>query len=156
MVSVTCVLSQFSSPSANQTSVIPSLTSILKMTERIIHTIQNFISEATSIIKQVSTIYLNTKFLTSNLVIRIEKISGLKLLDFQSNLLHLLQSKNIFKSIFPFKVSLEGDFLSCLHQLFETEESEIYGDYLQLRELVEIDEKFIDRSGLVIDGEGKI
>ena len=45
--------------------------------------------------------------------------------------------------------------MSCLHQLFEIEESEIYGDYLQLRELVEIDKKFVDRSDLVIDGEGK-
>ena len=70
---------------------------------------------------------------------------------------HLLQSKNkLLKSIFSIKVSFEGDFLSCLHQLFEIEESEIYDDYLQLRELVEIDKKFVDRSGLVIEGEGKI
>ena len=61
----------------------------------------------------------------------------------------------IFKSIFSIKVSFEGDFLSCLNQLFEIGESEIYGDYLQLRELVEIDKKFVNRSDLVIDG-GKI
>ena len=69
---------------------------------------------------------------------------------------HLLQSKNkLLKSIFSIKVSFEGDFLSCLHQLFEIDESEIYDDYLQLRELVEIDKKFVNRSDLVIDG-GKI
>ena len=61
----------------------------------------------------------------------------------------------IFKSIFSIKVSFEGDFLSCLNQLFEIEESEIYGDYLQLRELVEIEKKFVNRSTLQ-DGKGKI
>ena len=62
---------------------------------------------------------------------------------------------NIFKSIFSIKVSFEEDFLSCLNQLFEIEESEIYGDYLQLRELVSIDKKFVDRNDLLIKGEGK-
>ena len=85
-----------------------------------------------------------------------KKFSGLKLLDFKSYLLHCSQKINIFKRIFSIKVSFEADFLSCLHQLFEIEESEIYGDYLQLRELVEIEKKFVDRSGLVIDEEGKI
>ena len=73
-----------------------------------------------------------------------------------SNLLHCSQKINIFKRIFSIKVSFEADFLSCLHQLFEIEESKIYDDYLQLRELVEIDKTFVNRSGLSIDGEGKI
>ena len=88
-----------------------------------------------------------------------KKFSGrVKLLDFRIiNIICCSRKKiNIFKSSFSIKVSFEGDFLSCLHQLFEIEESEIYDDYLQLRELVEIDKKFVDRSGLVIDGEGKI
>ena len=88
-----------------------------------------------------------------------KKFSGrVKLLDFRViNIICCSRKKiNIFKSSFSIKVSFEGDFLSCLHQLFEIEESEIYDDYLQLRELVEIDKKFVDRSGLVIEGEGKI
>ena len=165
MVSVTCVLSQFSSPLKNppatypfpRDSVIPSLTFISKM-KCLLNTMLNFIPEATSIIKQVLTIYLNTIFLTSNLVIRIEKIFWQsKLLDLEQLTSSVAVKKiNIFKSIFSIKVSFEGDFLSCLRQLFEIEESEIYGDYLQLRELVEIDKKFVDRSGPVIDEKGKI
>ena len=89
MVSVTCVPSQFLSSMKDPLptrSLIPSLTSISKLTNGILITILNFIQEATSIIKQVLIIYLNTIFLTSNLVIRIEKIFGQsKLLDFKSN-----------------------------------------------------------------------
>ena len=65
------------------------------------------------------------------------------------------KKNNIFKSIFSIKVSFE-DLLSCLQQLFEIDESEIYGDYIQLRELVNIDKKFVNRSDLSMNGEGKL
>ena len=84
MVSVTCVPSQFLSSMKDPLptrSLIPSLTSITKLL-RIVHTMLNFIPEATSIIKQVLTIYLNIIFLPSNLVIGVENFSGrVKLLD---------------------------------------------------------------------------
>ena len=56
---------------------------------------------------------------------------------------------------FSIKYSFEGDFLTCLNQLFEIEESQIYSDYVLLRELVSIDKNFVNRSDILIDGEGK-
>ena len=170
MVSVTCVPSHFLSSMKNPSpisspigrirpSVIPTLTLISKMTGRIKNTMLNFIPEATSIIKQVLTIYLNTIFLTSNLVISIEKnFWQSKTSWFLRQLIFICccQKKyRYLRAFFSVKVSFEEDFLSCLHQLFEIEESEIYGDYLQLRELVSIDKKFVDRNDLLIRREGK-
>ena len=80
-----------------------------------------------------------------------------KLHDLKTNsTLILVKEINILSSIFSIKQRFEGDLLSCLHQLFEIDESEIYDDYIQLRELINIDKKIVDRSDLVMDREGNI
>ena len=59
--------------SGRYSTIIHSLTSFLELTERIVNTMLNSISEASSIIKQLSKIYLNTSVLPNSLVTRIER-----------------------------------------------------------------------------------
>ena len=41
---------------------------------------------------------------------------------------------------------IQGNIIFCLSQLFNVTEDKIYNDFMQLRELVDLNEEFADRS----------
>ena len=57
--------------------------------------------------------------------------------------------KNLFELLlFAETHKIGGNFLFCLSKLFGKNESDIYDDFLHLRELVEVEEAFVDRTQL--------
>ena len=57
--------------------------------------------------------------------------------------------QNLFEVLlFLTSQELDGNFLFCLSTLFGKDESTIYEDFLHLRELVEVEESFVNRTNL--------
>ena len=52
-------------------------------------------------------------------------------------------------------ISFEGDLIFCLSEIFGVDENIIYEDYLDLRELIETEVEFINRTDLIIAEIGK-